>query len=64
VQVGDDWHHDGVMNYGHLSSAVLREVLLSQPVKGSTLDYEQLSLSTYSRAPEASTEASTDAVLV
>jgi diguanylate cyclase (GGDEF)-like protein len=61
VQVGDDWHHDGVMNYGHLSSAVLREVLLSQPVQGSTLDCEQLSLSTYSRAPEAGTEAGTEA---
>ncbi|MGB3309146.1 MAG: GGDEF domain-containing protein [Nodosilinea sp.] len=58
VHVGNDWRHGGVMNYGHLSAAVLRQVLSSQPVKGARLDCEQLSLSTY-----RSTEAS-DTVLV
>ncbi|PSN15880.1 hypothetical protein C7293_05270 [filamentous cyanobacterium CCT1] len=59
VQVGDDWRHGGVMNYGHLPVAILREVLSSQPMKGATLDGKQLSLSTYSRS-----EGSGDAVLV
>ncbi|MGG6239534.1 GGDEF domain-containing protein [Nodosilinea sp. AN01ver1] len=59
VQVGNDWRHGGVMNYGHLPVPILREVLSSQPVKGATLDGKQLSLSTYSRS-----EGSEDTVLV
>ncbi|HZG39876.1 MAG TPA: GGDEF domain-containing protein [Nodosilinea sp.] len=63
VQVGDDWRHSGVMNYGHLPAAALREVLSSQPVPDATLDGEQLSLSTHSRSP-LHPEVSADAVLV
>ncbi|PSR16114.1 hypothetical protein C8255_19550 [filamentous cyanobacterium CCP3] len=59
VQVGDDWRHGGVMNYGHMPVTILREVLSSQPVKGATLDGPQFSLSTYSRA-----EGSQNTVLV
>lgn len=60
VQVGDDWRHGGVMNYGHLSATILRDVLSSQPVKGATLlDSKEFSLSTYSRS-----ERGSDAVLV
>ncbi|MBE9155708.1 GGDEF domain-containing protein [Nodosilinea sp. LEGE 06152] len=59
VQVGDDWRHGGVMNYGHLPVAILREVLSSQPVPGAALDCKQLLLSTYSRS-----EGGSNAVLV
>ncbi|WP_052050743.1 GGDEF domain-containing protein [Leptolyngbya sp. KIOST-1] len=59
VQVGQDWRHGGVMNYGHLAAAVLREVLSSQPIQGTTVEVQPLSLSTYSRS-----ETGGDAVLV
>lgn len=50
VQVGDDWRHGGVMNYGQLSAATLREVLSSQPMETTSLECEQLSLSTHSQS--------------
>lgn len=49
VQVGDDWRHGGVMNYGHLPAATLREVLSSQPTEAAPLEGDQISLSTYSQ---------------
>lgn len=63
VQVGDNWRHGGVMNYGRLPAADLREVLSSQPVTGTTLNCDQLSLSTYSRSP-LTPETAAGAVLV
>lgn len=54
VYVGDDWSHGGVINYGHLPAAILREVLSSQPVQGPSLDCGPLSLSTYGRSNRAS----------
>lgn len=51
VQVGDDWRHSGVMNYGQMSALSLRQVLASQPVVEAMLDCDQLTLSTHSCAP-------------
>jgi diguanylate cyclase (GGDEF)-like protein len=50
VQVGDDWRHGGVMNYGQLPTATLREVLSSQPMEATSLECDQLSLSTHSQS--------------
>ena len=50
VQVGDDWRHGGVMNYGQIPVAILREVLASQPVAGAVSHSTQLTLSTYLRS--------------
>ncbi|MEO1067545.1 MAG: hypothetical protein AAFW95_00240, partial [Cyanobacteria bacterium J06638_6] len=54
IQMGEDWRHGGVMNYGQLSIAALRAVLLSQPVEGTTRYGDQLLLSTCNRAAEGS----------
>ncbi|MBE9139000.1 GGDEF domain-containing protein [Nodosilinea sp. LEGE 07088] len=51
VQMGDDWRNGGLMNYGQLPLNTLRELLLSQPIAGTTRNHDQLSLGTYSRAP-------------
>jgi diguanylate cyclase (GGDEF)-like protein len=53
VQVGNDWRHGGVMNYGQMPAATLREVLSSQPVTGLTVAGDQISLATYSRSQAA-----------
>lgn len=64
VQVGDDWRHGGVMNYGQMSAATLRSVLSSQRVEqAATLEGAQLVLSTHSLSP-LSPEAIADPVLV
>ncbi|MBW4485345.1 MAG: GGDEF domain-containing protein [Tildeniella torsiva UHER 1998/13D] len=63
VQVGDDWRHGGVMNYGQLPAATLREVLSSQPVEAATLEGDQISLSTYSRAAPAPGNGSTSVLV-
>ncbi len=63
VQVGDNWRHGGVMTYGQLPAATLREVLSSQPVEGTSLDGAQLSLTTYSRSSD-STAIGAEPVLV
>jgi diguanylate cyclase (GGDEF)-like protein len=57
VQRGQHWRNGGVMNYGHLSAAALREVLASQPVAGSTVSLPPLSLTTYHRTPLADSGA-------
>lgn len=57
VQVGDDWRHSGVMNYGQMPAVTLREVLSSQPMEATCLECAQLSLSTHSQSglhPEVS----------
>ncbi len=50
VQVGQDWRHGGVMNYGQMPAAMLRELLSSQPMTAPTQLSTQLSLRTYSRS--------------
>ncbi|MBD2106805.1 GGDEF domain-containing protein [Nodosilinea sp. FACHB-13] len=63
VQVGDDWRHGGVMNYGQLPAVTLREVLSSQPMEATFLECDQLSLSTHSQSGLPA-EASSIPVLV
>jgi diguanylate cyclase (GGDEF)-like protein len=63
VQVGQDWRHGGVMNYGQLSADDLKEVLSSQPSGAAAATSPHLSLSTYNRA-EAASEAASAPVLV
>ncbi len=63
VQVGNDWRHGGVMNYGQMPAATLREVLSSQPVTGLTIAGDPISLATHSRSQEAADTAG-DPVLV